>query len=221
MRGSSTVVINGKVYDAVSGLAVAHPNPTQHSEAQAHTNEPVARKSPLKPSHHSTAQNTAKTKHNHATRSHSRTQRSTTLRRDVLKKPESKQHLVRRKPATGSIAKSPHVRRFAPHPARIDAIVPVKTVPATKQQTPQKEVLPVSPIVTQAHAKVAQHKARVLETQPKCVRDLAWKTQERLCKRYRSLQARGKKSTVIVAAIARELAGFVWALGQEMQPSSR
>ena len=70
-------------------------------------------------------------------------------------------------------------------------------------------------------AKVAQHKARVLETQPKCVRDLAWKTQERLCKRYRSLQARGKKSTVIVAAIARELAGFVWALGQEMQPSSR
>ncbi len=159
MRGSSTVVINGKVYDAVSGLAVAHPNPTQHSEAQAHTNAPVARKSPLKPSHHSTAQNTAKTKHNHATRSHSRTQRSTTLRRDVLKKPESKQHLVRRKPATGSIAKSPHVRRFAPHPARIDAIVPVKTVPATKQQTPQKEVLPVSPIVTQAHAKVAQHKA--------------------------------------------------------------
>ena len=69
-------------------------------------------------------------------------------------------------------------------------------------------------------AKVAQHKARVLETQPQCVRDLAWKTQERLCKRYRSLQARGKKSTVIVAAIARELAGFIWALGQEMQPSS-
>lgn len=69
-------------------------------------------------------------------------------------------------------------------------------------------------------AKVAQHKARVLETQPKYVRDLAWKAQERLCRRYRSLQARGKKSTVVTAAIARELAGFVWALGQEMQPSS-
>lgn len=68
-------------------------------------------------------------------------------------------------------------------------------------------------------AKVAQHKARVLESQPKCVRDIAWRAQERLCKRYRSLHARGKKSTVVVAAIARELAGFVWALGQEMRPS--
>ena len=68
-------------------------------------------------------------------------------------------------------------------------------------------------------AKVSQHKARVLELQPKCVRDLAWKTQERLCKRYRYLQARGEKSTVIVTAVARELSGFVWALGQEMRPS--
>ena len=42
-------------------------------------------------------------------------------------------------------------------------------------------------------AKVAQQKARVIETQPKCVRDIAWRAQERLCNRYRSLHARGKK----------------------------
>jgi hypothetical protein len=29
--------------------------------------------------------------------------------------------------------------------------------------------------------------------------------------------ARGKKPTVVVAAIARELAGFIWAIGQEMR----
>jgi hypothetical protein len=29
--------------------------------------------------------------------------------------------------------------------------------------------------------------------------------------------ARGKKPTVVIAAIARELAGFVWAIGQEMR----
>ena len=27
--------------------------------------------------------------------------------------------------------------------------------------------------------------------------------------------ARGKKPTVVIAAVARELAGFVWAIGQE------
>ena len=69
-------------------------------------------------------------------------------------------------------------------------------------------------------AKVAQHKARILEAQPKPVRDLAWKAQERLCKRYRTLEARGKKSTIIAVAIARELAGFVWAVGHEMRPLS-
>jgi hypothetical protein len=29
--------------------------------------------------------------------------------------------------------------------------------------------------------------------------------------------ARGKKPTVVIAAIARELAGFIWAIGQEMR----
>jgi transposase len=29
--------------------------------------------------------------------------------------------------------------------------------------------------------------------------------------------ARGKKPTVVVAAIARELAGFIWAIGQQMR----
>jgi transposase len=29
--------------------------------------------------------------------------------------------------------------------------------------------------------------------------------------------ARGKKPTVVIAAVARELAGFVWAIGQQMR----
>ena len=50
------------------------------------------------------------------------------------------------------------------------------------------------------------------------VRDIALKAQARLCARYRALSGRGKKLTVAVTAIARELAGFVWAIGKEMQP---
>jgi transposase len=66
-------------------------------------------------------------------------------------------------------------------------------------------------------ARVAKEKAEILVRLPKGVRDIAWKAQTRLCVRYRKMIARGKKPTVIIAAIARELAGFVWAIGQEMR----
>ena len=54
---------------------------------------------------------------------------------------------------------------------------------------------------------------------PPVVKDIAWKAQARLCARYRSLSARGKKLTVAVTAVARELAGFVWAIGREVKPA--
>ncbi len=66
-------------------------------------------------------------------------------------------------------------------------------------------------------ARVAQDKAEILARLPKSVRDIAWKAQTRLCARYRTLIAKGKKPTVVVAALARDLAGFVWAIGQEMR----
>ncbi|MDQ3028560.1 MAG: IS110 family transposase [Actinomycetota bacterium] len=49
------------------------------------------------------------------------------------------------------------------------------------------------------------------------VRDIAHKAQARLCGRYRALSARGKKLTVAVTAVARELAGFIWAIGKEVK----
>ena len=49
------------------------------------------------------------------------------------------------------------------------------------------------------------------------VRDIALKAQSRLCARYRALATRGKKLTVAVTAIARELVGFVWAIGRMVQ----
>jgi len=62
-------------------------------------------------------------------------------------------------------------------------------------------------------------KCLVLAGQPSVVKDIAWKAQARLCARYRALSARGKKLTVAVTAVARELAGFVWAIGQEVKPA--
>ena len=50
------------------------------------------------------------------------------------------------------------------------------------------------------------------------IRDIAWKAQERLCRRYRKLARAGKPPTVVTTAIARELAGFVWAIVKQAQP---
>jgi transposase len=65
--------------------------------------------------------------------------------------------------------------------------------------------------------RIGKAKHYVHERLPSTVRDIATKAQARLCGRYRALSGRGKKLTVAVTAIARELAGFVWAIGKEVQ----
>jgi len=52
---------------------------------------------------------------------------------------------------------------------------------------------------------------------PEEIRDIAWKAQVRLCKRFRRLRARGKHHNVIVTAIARELIAFMWAIAKRVQ----
>jgi transposase len=47
---------------------------------------------------------------------------------------------------------------------------------------------------------------------PRAVREIAWKAQHRLAARYRALIRNGKRPTVAVTAVARELSGFVWAV---------
>ena len=53
---------------------------------------------------------------------------------------------------------------------------------------------------------------------PKEVRDIAWKAQRRLCKRYRVLIAMGKRATAVATAVAREMAAFLWAIAQVAAP---
>jgi transposase len=64
--------------------------------------------------------------------------------------------------------------------------------------------------------------SRLLEARqaavPLAAREIAWKGQVRLCARYRKLIVRGKLKVVAVTAIAREMAAFLWAIGQEVAP---
>jgi transposase len=49
------------------------------------------------------------------------------------------------------------------------------------------------------------------------VKEIAWKAQQRLCSRYRRLLAKGKLKQKVTTAIGRELLGFVWAIGIQVE----
>lgn len=49
------------------------------------------------------------------------------------------------------------------------------------------------------------------------VKQIAWKAQHRLHKRYMKLQGRGKNKNQIVTAVGRELLGFVWAIATHVE----
>jgi len=67
-------------------------------------------------------------------------------------------------------------------------------------------------------ARVTRPLLKRQEGLPESVRQLAWKAQLRLCARYRRFQARGKHKNTVITAIARELAAFIWAIGQSVEP---
>lgn len=49
------------------------------------------------------------------------------------------------------------------------------------------------------------------------VKQIAWKAQHRLHDKYSKLMARGKNKGVVVTAVARELLGFLWAIGVHVE----
>ena len=49
------------------------------------------------------------------------------------------------------------------------------------------------------------------------VKKIAWKAQERLHERYQKMMLKGKSKQKTVVAVAREMAGFIWAIGNEPQ----
>ncbi|HEX8389940.1 MAG TPA: DUF4367 domain-containing protein [Candidatus Saccharimonadales bacterium] len=108
MTSKHTFSINGKLYDSISGLPMAQSSSsTNVAPSSPAASETLHSRTPV-----------------HAKQAHGTPQRSTTLRRDVLKKPVSKTQVGshRRKPATGHVAKSDLISRFAPHPQPIQPI---------------------------------------------------------------------------------------------------
>ena len=55
---------------------------------------------------------------------------------------------------------------------------------------------------------------------PQAIRDIGWKAQIRLTKRYRRLVSRRKNHNVAVTAVARELSGFLWSISREVMEAA-
>ena len=56
---------------------------------------------------------------------------------------------------------------------------------------------------------------------PEDLKEIAWKAQHRLHKRYSRLAAAGKDQRKIITAVGRELLGFIWAIGIKAETEAR
>jgi transposase len=56
---------------------------------------------------------------------------------------------------------------------------------------------------------------------PEPIKEIAWKAQVRLSKRYARLTATGKDQRKIVTAVGRELLGFIWAIGVKVETAGK
>lgn len=63
--------------------------------------------------------------------------------------------------------------------------------------------------------------ARRQQGQPANITKVAWDAQRRLCGRFKHLIARGKPRPQVVTTVARELLGFMWAIGREAEQRAR
>ena len=133
--------------------------------------------------------------------------------------------------AVGLVAELGDLRRFQ-HPRELMAylgLVPsehssgpsVRRGAITKAGNPHvRHLLAEAAWAYQGIPRIGRQHAYRQEALPKIVCDIAWKAQLRLTGRFRRLVARGKAKPKVATAIARELAGFIWAIAREVAPTA-
>ena len=134
---------------------------------------------------------------------------------------------VRLRVAVGIIAELGDLTRFD-HPRKLMAYLGL--VPSEHSSGPNRRQGPITKcgntrarrlLVEGAHsyrysANVATELQKRQEGLPKPIIDIAWQAQLRLCRRYQRLMHRGKHRSVVVTAIAREMAAYIWAISREV-----
>lgn len=151
MRGKNTIVINGKVYDTLTGLPVAAPDPMPKTAAPVASTPPSQPNPPVSRPKAGTNVNGISRRPTPHKQIHRSRQKSATLRRDVLKKPNDHQtpvHQARPARRPAAVERSGMISKFAAHP---------QPLPVAKSETkPAAPVAPVPAVVKQAHHKVTK-----------------------------------------------------------------
>ena len=65
----------------------------------------------------------------------------------------------------------------------------------------------------EAQARIGRRAQQRQQELAEPIKAMAWKAQLRLTQRFDALNARGVQRNKVCVAVARELAGFVWAIG--------
>lgn len=168
MPTNKTITINGRVYDAATGLPINERVYDQVSRVASP--EKAKAKKPAEPKKKSSPEVERATATPAAT-VHSQTQRSQTLVRRSAKKPAK----PAKRPTTGrhmDMARSPSVAKFAPHPVT-KAAPAVAAKPVTKPATkPTEHKAPqVHPVAAKAVARVSANKPAVV-SKPKTSKEV-------------------------------------------------
>jgi len=91
----------------------------------------------------------------------------------------------------------------------------VRRGPITKtDNAPARRLLTEAAWNYRFKARIGYAAQRRQENLPQAIRDLAWKGQLRLTGRFARLRLRGVQINKVCVAVARELAGFIWAIAQ-------
>jgi transposase len=67
--------------------------------------------------------------------------------------------------------------------------------------------------------KISKQLAPRQQNLPARLREISWKAQVRLHKKYWAMTLRGKRVQTIQVAVARELVGFIWASARHVWPT--
>ncbi|MES2630999.1 MAG: DUF4367 domain-containing protein [Patescibacteria group bacterium] len=163
MPNNKTITINGRVYDAVTGLPI---NKAAYDVSRPSTPKKVEKKTEVKekPAPKPVVERAPATVANEV---HGQTQRSHTLARRSVKKPTK----AVKRPTTGrhmDMARSSKITKFAPHPvvkpAEVKAIVKAQAAAAKPDKAPQVHPIAAKAVTRAAVAKpVAQKPATTKE----------------------------------------------------------
>jgi len=152
MSANKTITINGRAYDAVTGLPISERVYDQVSRVSNTKPTPAPKKAEPK-EEKKVSPAVKRDAATAATQVHSQTQRSKTLLRRVSKKPAA----PAKRPTTGrhmDMARSTKVSKFAPHPVVTPPVVPkVAPVAAKPDKAPQ-----VHPVAAKALARASAAK---------------------------------------------------------------